>query len=91
MTYVSGPIPPLVSRLLALGLAERYTRTRCTSAREQVWATLSGKACGLARRRRERAQGRGASRLFISEEAMAWDTIEGKWKEMTGKVRERWG
>ena len=22
---------------------------------------------------------------------MAWDYIEGKWKEMRGKVRERWG
>jgi len=22
---------------------------------------------------------------------MAWDTIEGKWKEMTGRVREQWG
>jgi uncharacterized protein YjbJ (UPF0337 family) len=22
---------------------------------------------------------------------MAWDYIEGKWKEMRGRVRERWG
>src|SRR4029077_11446756 len=40
----------------------------------------------------EEPGGRGASRLFlISEEAMAWDTIEGERKEMTGKVREHWG
>ncbi len=22
---------------------------------------------------------------------MNWDTIEGQWKQMTGKVREKWG
>jgi uncharacterized protein YjbJ (UPF0337 family) len=25
------------------------------------------------------------------EATMAWDNIEGRWKELTGKVREQWG
>jgi uncharacterized protein YjbJ (UPF0337 family) len=29
--------------------------------------------------------------FLIWEVDMAWDYIEGKWKEMRGKVRERWG
>jgi len=44
--------------------------------------------------RRRDQQGSGVKHLtrFSTQEVlMAWDYIEGKWKEMRGKVRERWG
>jgi uncharacterized protein YjbJ (UPF0337 family) len=39
-----------------------------------------------------RGQGRAPPNQFNNkEQAMNWDRIEGNWKQLTGKVKEKWG
>jgi len=40
---------------------------------------------------RFRGRRRGAAVQPIEESAMNWDTVQGNWKQMTGKVKEQWG